>query len=492
MCRSLIAGGRRCTHQNAYSSKNTLLQAQKQYTLRRLTNSDLTEKQKEKLNKKLNTVILQISNLHDIKNNLGHGLHPFTMQLSKNTEKVLDVLYDAGLKPYIVGGSVRDALLGLDQKDIDIEVYGGETDEVVAALRKLGKVDEVGKSFGVFKIKMSDEEDYDISLPRKERKTGDGHKAFDVEPDPYMSLEDATARRDFTINALMYEHKLGYIIDKHGGYKDMQNKVLRHVSDAFDEDPLRVLRGVQMASRFGFTLHPDTIEKAKTLQGEFDTLATERVQIEFQKLYEKGKNTENALRILKQTEWDKHFKGLAEVNNQLLWDKVATAQALLLEKEIPQERKPAYLGAVIATSLPENVRRDFLSTTMVGDDQKNEAYYIASTPAPDSTTDYALRKMAFDLPRLVKMRDWVFLQEAIGNKELASKIEKQATSLGLMDSSEADFVSGNDIIALFPNERPGKWLGQLLSKVREAQYQREFEDKSSGVDWIKTNYPSGL
>ncbi len=489
MCRAKNTdgtGGRRCNQHNAYGRKLTLLQAQKQYTARKLKAGILSEKQREKLEQKLASTTKQVAELKTEKTELGTGLHPYSMNLSPETEKVLNAIYDAGFHPYIVGGSVRDALLNLPQKDIDIEVYGGDAEDFIKAIKPLGKVDEVGKSFGVIKLQIG-KEDFDISLPRKERKTGDGHRAFDIEPDPFMSLDDATARRDYTINALMYDHRLGFIVDKHGGYEDLENKILRHVSDAFDEDPLRVLRGVQMSSRFGFTLHPDTITKAQSLLNEYSTLAVERVQIEFQKLYEKGKSTQNALQVLQQTGWDKHFVGLSENNTPELWDKVANTQELLKDKGIAQEKNPAYLGGVIASHLPEPTRKEFLSTTMVGDDQKNMAYHLATITPPEVIADTTLRHWAYEIPRQVTIRDILFVMEARGETDKAQELFMHADSLGLLDSRESDWVNGNDVLTLFPAKKPGKWLGGFLDSIREAQYSRQFVDTESGIQWAKQN-----
>lgn len=171
---------------------------------------------------------------------------PHTMALSPKVIKLLEDLRAEGLTPYVVGGSVRDSLLsGEAAKDIDIEVFGAENMETLEkALRKARySVDSVGKSFGVLKTRLGSKEDIDISLPRRDSKTDQGHRGFSVEVDSTLSLEEAAGRRDFTINSLYYDQESAEVLDPFGGMKDYKKGHLRHVNDHFAEDPLRVCGG---------------------------------------------------------------------------------------------------------------------------------------------------------------------------------------------------------------------------------------------------------
>jgi len=174
-------------------------------------------------------------------------------------------------KVYAVGGFVRDGLMKGPHaiKDIDIEIHGVEPIQVLDMLTwKFKNVSEVGKSFGVFKIRDDNGTEYDISLPRKDSKTSSGHTGFDVSINPFMGIREALRRRDFTINAMAY-HTDGEALTLHdpfGGHADLQDKILRVVDpETFVEDPLRVLRGVQFASRFGLTIEPETFELMRRL-----------------------------------------------------------------------------------------------------------------------------------------------------------------------------------------------------------------------------------
>ncbi len=188
----------------------------------------------------------------------------------------------AGGRPYLVGGCVRDLLLGGHPKDWDIEIYGLELDAAEAALAPFGRAQRVGKAFGVIKLKRECHE-LDIALPRTEAKTGPGHRGFVVASDPDLSPERASARRDFTINTIMLDPESGDILDFHDGQADLAARRLRHVSPAFAEDPLRVLRGMQFAARFDLTMDHETASLCRTLLPEAGTLAAARIWGEWRK-----------------------------------------------------------------------------------------------------------------------------------------------------------------------------------------------------------------
>ena len=486
MCRVIdIDGHHRCNEKNPYGIMKRNLQAQKQYHSSRLLNQGLTDKQRKKSEAALLDATSKIESLNDEKKDLGN-VKTYVMDLTPHTVAVLRQLENDGFSPYIVGGSVRDALLGLPSKDIDIEVYGGQADSIIKSLRKLGKVDEVGKSFGVLKICI-DDEDFDVSLPRTDSKIGDGHKGFAVEVNPDLSLEEATARRDYTINALMYSHKLGFIIDKHSGLKDIEAKQLRHVSDAFDEDPLRVLRGVQMASRFGMDLHPETVEKARSLKSAFRDIATERVQMEFQKLYEKGKRTDKALRLLKATEWDQNFDGLTEINDSKLYRNVRRMQKLIDSGAVSQDKRVALLSATISQRLNTKNRRKFLSTTTVGDKEKNNAFNITELKVPQRQGKASLRNWSYDMPNNTSIRDWALYEIATGDAKMGKRVLAKAEKLGIADSIEKDLVNGENMMAAFPTRKPGPWMKAALTEARKAQYSDVFRTQADGVNWIRKN-----
>src|SRR5437667_519630 len=197
-------------------------------------------------------------------------------------EKILELaeaVHDAGGRALLVGGCVRDELMGLQPKDWDVEVYGIEPSRLKEMLDRFGEVNVVGEAFTVYKIGAH----LDISLPRREHKTGRGHRAFMVEGDPTMSLEDATSRRDFTINAILNDPLTGEVIDPFHGREDLAAQILRAVSPGtFSEDSLRVLRAAQFAARFEFRIAPATAELCRTI--DLSDLPAERIWGEMEKL----------------------------------------------------------------------------------------------------------------------------------------------------------------------------------------------------------------
>jgi len=195
----------------------------------------------------------------------------------------------SGGRALLVGGYVRDALLGRESDDADIEVYGLPADALEALLVRLfpERVNAVGRAFGIFRVALAPGLDLDVSLPRTESKTGAGHRGFAVHGDPSLSFEQASRRRDFTVNALACDLATGEILDAHGGLDDLASAVLRAVDPrTFPEDPLRVWRAFQLAARLGFALDGATAKLMRGIvaRGELAELSRERVTEELRKL----------------------------------------------------------------------------------------------------------------------------------------------------------------------------------------------------------------
>jgi len=187
-----------------------------------------------------------------------------------------------GGQAWLVGGCVRDLLLGLAPKDWDMEVYGLELVYLNQHLQTLGKCEQVGRHFGVSKLWIQGLE-IDVAVPRTEKKSGLGHKGFEVSTDPYISPEKACLRRDFTMNAMMFDPLQGELHDFHHGLDDLEAKVLRAVSPAFAEDPLRPLRAMQFAARFQLNMDKDTAAMCQALMVEADSLPAARIWQEWLK-----------------------------------------------------------------------------------------------------------------------------------------------------------------------------------------------------------------
>ncbi len=181
------------------------------------------------------------------------------------------------MKKFLVGGAVRDKLLGLEPNDLDWLIVGATPADVQAMLAEGYR--EVGEDFPVFLHPTTDEE---YALARVERKTGTGYNGFSVRADETVTLEQDLSRRDFTVNAMALDED-GKLHDPFMGEHDLKLGLVRHTTEAFAEDPLRVLRAARFASRFNWRVHPETVELCHQLGPELQYLTIERVWTEFRK-----------------------------------------------------------------------------------------------------------------------------------------------------------------------------------------------------------------
>ena len=236
-------------------------------------------------------------------------LEQFSVKQKNLIHKISDLLIKDGGEPYLVGGSVRDCLLGVTPKDIDIEVHNIDANKLESLLSKHFRLKAVGKSFGVFILK-----DYciDVSMPRRESKLGPKHKDFKIKRDPNIDPKIAASRRDFTINSIYFNLRTKLIYDPFNGVTDLNNRVLKHTSEAFTEDPLRVLRAMQFIARFNLDIDIKTMELCKTLNPNH--IPKERLFEEWKKLLLKGQKISKGLEFLENTNWLKYFPHLDKLD----------------------------------------------------------------------------------------------------------------------------------------------------------------------------------
>ncbi len=222
--------------------------------------------------------------------------------------RVVEEVHSAGGRAFFVGGWVRDRLIDRESKDIDIEVYGLDAGRLRTLLEGIGRVDAVGESFTVYKLGP-----LDVSLPRRESKTGRGHRGFTVTGDPDLSIEEASRRRDFTVNAIAWNPLTEEYVDPHGGIEDLKHGVLRMVDpDTFADDSLRVLRAVQLAARFQWQVDAATKTVCRAIA--LDDLPSERIWGEFEKLLLRASRPSVGLELaLELGVIERLFPGLAEL-----------------------------------------------------------------------------------------------------------------------------------------------------------------------------------
>jgi tRNA nucleotidyltransferase/poly(A) polymerase len=284
------------------------------------------------------------------------------IKIPQTIQLIAQDIQKSGGTTYVVGGYVRDQLMDLESKDIDLEIFGLDKLTIVNILVKYGTLlEEVGVSFTASKLRFVENGqtyDIDVSLPRREKKNGLGHKSFDVEFDPTMTTKEAASRRDFTINSLMYNITTREIVDHFDGLKDIENGMLKHTSEKFAEDPLRVLRGIQFIGRFaGFIMHPVTIDLCKSLLPEFGTISKERLWSEFDKLCTKSVQIDAALDTLYRTNWNNKF--CWSINERV----IANCQWILnrcKEFQISTELKRMFLLAVFCLNRDRIIYAGFL------------------------------------------------------------------------------------------------------------------------------------
>jgi len=334
-------------------------------------------------------------------------------------------------KCYVVGGAVRDRLLGYACKDYDIECFGISVEDFEHAMAYLG-AQGVGKSFFVYKYY-----DLDIALPRKEKKVAKGHRGFEVRL--ASEEKEASQRRDFTVNALMYDIENEQILDFWNGLEDLKNKLLRVVDeDSFIEDSLRVLRAMQFASRFGFKVEEKSCKLSQKMS--LDDLPKERLFTEFEKMFS-GQYLHYGLYYL-------FALGIAQkLFNEEIDRKAFLYLGLQLQrnkKNFLSELRPYYFLFIVGKSLPVKNVLDRLGAS-------NQYYKkIASVPAlPSSLSAFFVANRALNEGII----------HYVGNYD--SKVIRLAKEL---DVWEKPFDRGVTPIQLLEEGFSGKALGDELER----------------------------
>ncbi|MDA7617942.1 MAG: HD domain-containing protein [Verrucomicrobiota bacterium] len=454
------------------------------------------------------------------------------MQLPPRLEGLLKHL-PSSAQPYLVGGCVRDWILGITVKDYDLEVFNISAKGLRQILENHGRTDTVGRCFGVIKWTPCKGETYDIALPRREIKKGKGHRGFTIFPDPELSTQEAASRRDYTVNAIMYDPARKTLLDHFGGIEDLQNLVLRHTSPAFTEDPLRVLRGMQFAGRFGMKGHPKTMALCRSIKHQFRDLSLERVWEEWRKWASQSSRPSMGLHFLKNSGWLEYFPELEDTigtpqdpewhpegdvwqhtchccdaltklpdwkTTKLPLNKVVWMMATLLH----DAGKPS-----TTEKAEKNGRMRIVSP---GHDQKSvdlAKTFFRRIKAPKTVqervipliaqhmiytkniTDRAVRRLSHRLlPETIPSLCTLMSADAMGRPpasqalpEHIEKLRKKASQLDVLSKAPRPFLTGHDLLK--EGFKPGKRLGMLLRQAYDLQMEGAIESRPAALEWMR-------
>ncbi len=404
------------------------------------------------------------------------------MQLPKDLIEISDALAKVGARAILVGGAVRDFLLNKELKDYDVEVYNLMTiEQLELVLSQFGSVNLVGKSFGILKLRVGDNE-YDFSFPRRESKSGVGHRGFDVSIDGNLSYKEAARRRDFTINAMGYDILNQEILDPFGAKADLKNRVLRHIDDkSFVEDPLRVYRAVQFCARFDLELDSTTFKLCKKMvdSGELDELAKERVYEEFKKLLLKSNKPSIGFELMRELGLLRYFpelKAIIGVPQSPIWHPEGDVwvhtmmsldkMAFLLQNSKLQEReKLKFMFAILC--------HDFGKPKFTKIDKNGNITSVGHELGGVEPTVNFLQKLTNDVKLIESIIPLVehHLKPSIyyANGAKDSTIKRLATKVNIKDLvlvAKADNLGRSTEEALSGEYKAGEWL---LKRAKELQ-----------------------
>lgn len=400
-------------------------------------------------------------------------------------QRIARLVADEHGQALLVGGCVRDALLGLPRKDHDLEVFGLDARALERLLRRHFEVIDVGRSFGVLKIRGRP---IDVSLPRRETKSGPGHRGFDVDTDPNMSLAEAASRRDLTINAIYEDPLSGELLDPLGGRRDLTARILRHCSPRFAEDPLRVLRVMQFRARFEFAVAAETTALCQTL--DLSELPVERVGDEFRKLIDQGRRPSLGLEFLARCKALRFFPELLPFADEI----EATGRALDDLANARQGDDSDWLIGLALLCLPlaaesrEGLLRRITHETRVVAGVL--ALCSAAEPArallPVEPGDEAVRRLACRAPLTTLTR--LLAHAGVGRGDplaaaQASRLRAHARRLGVADAPPAPLLLGRHLQQL--GLSPGPAFGRILQQCFEAQLRGAFATESEALAYLR-------
>jgi len=404
----------------------------------------------------------------------------------KPLHKIFSKLIEHGIKPVIVGGYVRDALLQRESHDIDIELYNVTSLEYIEKLLKeFGSVNSVGKSFGIVKLRYQEME-LDFSLPRSDSKIATGHQGFHIKVDPSLDFKAASSRRDFTINAMGYDTQTKELLDPFHGKKDLQEKRLKAVDlKKFDEDPLRVLRAVMFHARFEFALDAALFQKCKVMieTDVLQELPQERIFEEIKKILLKAKRPSKGFLLLKQLGGFHFFTEFSQLAEKEYTETVQALDRLHKEKIDDEESILALMLAILCSKFSKTTTQSFLNR--ITRNKKLIAIVEKLTQTQlrlKECNNYDIYKLATDIEIDIFVKYLEALYPLKKTKEI-KLLKETAESLGVLHKKIPPFIMGKDLIAF--GIKPSTNFSKILTDAYEAQMQEIFKSRDEALRWLK-------
>lgn len=401
--------------------------------------------------------------------------------MNKNLQmsvKIAALVSEAGGKAYYVGGFVRDRILGIDTKDIDMEIHMLEPDKLDAVLDSLGNRLSFGACFGINSLSGYD---IDIALPRRETNCGSGHRDFIIEAEPFIGTMEASRRRDFTVNALMEDILTGEIIDHFGGRQDLQQGILRHIdSKSFPEDPLRVLRGAQFAARFDFDVAPETVELCK--KTDISRLTPERVYDEVKKALLKAEKPSKFFDVL--DSMDQMDCWFGEIDcRRVLQSKIRHDFDKAAEKSVNAEFAEGFMVTAMSL-LCDSLQKGMRLVERLTREKKIISYVKSLRQCMEMLAE--LENISqYDCNRIFDVcaspHDLVLLYECFVSEAGAGRLQERLDAF--MQIMQKPFVQGRDLIQA--GFEPGKGFKELLQLAHDLRLKGI--DKQTVLELVKSS-----
>jgi len=405
----------------------------------------------------------------------------------ENLHNVFNKLDSNGIKPIIVGGFVRDSILHIKSKDIDIELYGVNSfEQLENILEEFGEVNSVGKSFGVCKLALANLE-VDFTLPRIDNKISEGHCGFEVDIDKDLDFKTATSRRDFTINAIGYDVIYKKMLDPFNGQDDIQNKILKAVNiKTFKEDPLRVLRAVGFASRLNFTFDKNLFTLCKQMCDDdiLNQLPKERILQEIKKILLKSTQPSIAFNLLKKLNGLKYLTPLNKLNNTDFKETLIALDKIVKYKTDNNKINILLMLAILCYKLDKYETGIFISNLTNENKIIKNILALKENEFKKSYDDSQLYLLATK----VNIEYFLIFNKAVNNS-VDSKdfkdLENRAKTLNIFNKKALPILQGRDIVA--KGIKPSNRYSLILKDAYDAQINMKIKNHKEAILWLE-NY----